>query len=101
MLETQWHRSQIEEGDRIVYIENLATAPWNRRKQGKQRRYRGTGKALLFFARQRSLILGYGGRVSLHALPNAVRFYEGQNMPNYGADPDKDDLDYFEYSKVE
>ena len=101
MLETQWHRSQIEESDRIVYIENLATAPWNRINSEIPRIYSGTGKALLCFARQRSIELGYDGRVSLHALPNAVRFYESQNMPNYGTDPEKDNLDYFEYNQIE
>ncbi|MGK7928242.1 MAG: GNAT family N-acetyltransferase [Spirulina sp.] len=100
-LETQWHRSQIDESDRIVYIEYLASAPWNRTNSKTQRIYSGIGKILLEFARQRSLDLGYGGRVSLHALLNAVRFYESQNMSNYGADPDKDNLDYFEYSRIE
>lgn len=30
-IETQQHRSQVEEGQRLVYIEALASAPWNRR----------------------------------------------------------------------
>lgn len=102
MLETQWHRSQIDgkESDRIVYVENLASAPWNRIAR-EPIIYRGTGRALLRFARQRSLDLGYGGRVGLHSLSNAVKFYERCNMPGYGADPDKEYLDYFEYGEIE
>ncbi|MEM9542920.1 MAG: GNAT family N-acetyltransferase [Cyanobacteria bacterium P01_E01_bin.42] len=101
MLETRWHYSLIDgrEGDRIVYIENLASAPWNR--MGRVQAYRSTGRALLRFARQRSLELGYKGRVGLHSLPNAVGFYERCNMPDYGVDPDKDNLVYFEYGEFQ
>ncbi len=55
---------------------------------------------LLLFARQRSLELGYGGRLGLHALPESEAFYRLLQMPDYGADPEKEDLVYFEYSAI-
>ncbi len=59
-------------------------------------RYEGVGSALLSFARQRSLDLGYGGRLGLHALPGTESFYESRNMLNLGYDPDQEMI-YFEY----
>jgi hypothetical protein len=58
------------------------------------------GTLLLNFARQRSLQLGYGGRIGLHSLPGAQRFCDMKNMMEFGPDPDKDDLVYFEYGQL-
>ena len=96
-LETQWHRSQLPQRYPLVYIEALATAPWNRRQLADLPYLRGVGRTLLLFARQRSLELGYGGRVGLHALPDSEGFYRRNQMPEYDTDPDKEDLIYFEY----
>jgi hypothetical protein len=30
-IETQWHRSQVDRRHRIVYVQAIASAPWNRR----------------------------------------------------------------------
>lgn len=105
LLETQQHRSWLDRSQRIVYIESMATAPWNRLNIQNPPRLRGVGTAFLRFSRQRSLELGYGGRVGLHALPMAERFYEGQGMTRceldaeeYLIDPDEEEaLAYFEY----
>jgi hypothetical protein len=99
-IETQHHRSQIEEGQRLVYIEALASAPSNRRGIQRPPELKGVGTLLLNFARFRSLDLGYEGRVALHALPGAERFYDSRNMMNFGADSDKEDLIYFEYGRL-
>jgi GNAT superfamily N-acetyltransferase len=99
-IETQWHRSQVEVERRIVYVEALATAPWNRRTIQQPPELKGVGTLLLNFARRRSLDLGYEGRISLHALPEAQRFYDSRNMMNFGPDPDKEDLIYFEYGRI-
>ncbi|HEY9662850.1 MAG TPA: GNAT family N-acetyltransferase [Allocoleopsis sp.] len=95
-LETQWHRSQWAVGQPLVYVEALASAPWNRRSLDSQPWLRGVGSALLEFARQRSLDLGYGGRLGLHALPRSEAFYEAHNMLNLGYDSDRE-MVYFEY----
>jgi len=101
LIETQWHRSQlngrISARLPLVYVEYLATAPWNRRGIEDPPFFTGIGGTLMAFARNRSAELGFDGRVGLHALPEAEAFYRRQGMPNYGPDPDKDGLVYFEY----
>jgi hypothetical protein len=96
-LETQWHRSWVSPKQRLVYVEALATAPWNRGILRSSPYLKGVGSALLLFARQRSLTLGYDGRVGLHALPISENFYHHLKMSDYGNDPDKDNLRYFEF----
>jgi hypothetical protein len=99
-LETQWHRSVLPQHDRLVYVEALAVAPWNRRLLEDPPYLQGAGRTLLLFARQRSLELGYGGRVGLHALPGSEGFYRRNQMAEYGPDSDKEGLIYFEYSLI-
>jgi hypothetical protein len=99
-LETRWHRSQLPQRYPLVYVEALAVAPWNRRILEDPPYLRGVGRSLLLFARQRSLRLGYGGRVELHALPGSEGFYRQNQMPEYDADPEKEDLIYFEYGML-
>lgn len=96
-LETQWHRSQMPQRYPLVYVEALATAPWNRRLLEDPPYLQGVGQTLLLFARQRSLELGYGGRVGLYALPGSEGFYRRNQMPEYDTDLDKEGLIYFEY----
>ena len=90
----------LDDRNPLVYVEYLASALWNRRSLEDPPFFEGVGIALLFFARQRSVELGYGGRVGLHSLPNSEAFYHRCNMPNYGPDPDKDELVYFEYGTI-
>jgi hypothetical protein len=96
-LETQWHRSWLVPDSHLVYVEALAVAPWNRRDLQYPPYLKGTGNALMLFARKRSLALGYQGRVGLHSLPTSETFYHRQNMSDYGEDPEKDNLRYFEH----
>lgn len=102
LIETQWHRSQIDSSSRprLVYVEYLSTAPWNRRFIEDPPDFMGIGRALMAFSRRRSAELGHDGRVGLHALPIAEGFYHQLQMPDYGPDPDKDGLVYFEYSHL-
>ena len=100
LIETQWHRSQFAQRYPLVYVEAIASAPWNRRILEDPPYFRGVGQALLLFARQRSLELGYSGRVGLHALPGSEIFYRRQGMLDLEADPDKDGLVYFEYNAL-
>ena len=98
---TQWHRSLgYRKRFPLVYVEYLASAPWNRRLLEDPPYLIGVGRALVLFARQRSVELGYGGRVGLHALPGAEAFYRRYSMPDYGSDPDKEGLVYFEYAAL-
>jgi GNAT superfamily N-acetyltransferase len=95
-LETQWHRSQWVRSEPLAYVAALASAPWNRSSLNPQPWLKGVGSALLEFARRRSLDLGYGGRLGLHALPSSESFYESRNMLNLGYGPDQE-MFYFEY----
>jgi hypothetical protein len=100
LIETQWHRSWLPGRFPLVYIEYLASAPWNRRPIEDPPYLKNVGRALLFLARQRSVELGYEGRVGLHAIPGAEGFYRHFNMIDNGPDPDKDGLVYFEYTAL-
>jgi hypothetical protein len=103
MIETQNHRAQLVPGRRLVYVESIATAPWNRRMIRRPPELRNIGSELLLSARLRSVELGYSGRVGLHSFPAVERFYETQNMIR--VEPELDDyleadepeLAYFEY----
>ena len=101
LLETQRHRSWLRSRSPLVYVEYLASAPWNRRPIEDPPYLAGVGRTLLLLARQRSVELGYGGRVGLHSLPRTEAFYHRNNMADYGPDPDKDGLVYFEYAAIQ
>ena len=102
MLETRWHRSRMSTNQRLVFIDALAVAPWNRAQISRPPQFRRVGSTLLNFARARSEALGYQGRVGLESLPEAEGFYESRNMMRFEPelDPYVDDelpLVYFEY----
>ena len=99
-LETQWHRSGTPQRDRLVYVQAIASAPWNRVEIEDPPFFAGIGRALLLFARQRSKQIGYHGRVGLHALPGSEGFYHRNAMPDYGPDLEKEGLIYFEYGPM-
>jgi len=85
------------DSDTIFYIDYLATAPWNRINPLSELRYKGIGTILL----KESLIysiksLHYRPGFSLHSLPKAVTYYEKIGMHNYGPDPTKGNMPYFE-----
>ncbi|WP_254566091.1 GNAT family N-acetyltransferase [Oscillatoria sp. HE19RPO] len=102
LLEIDYHRSRLERNKNLVYVDYLATAPWNRPSIQSPPKYRGVGTAMITFAVQRSIELEYKGRVGLHALPEAERFYKNQlNMVNFGPDERYENLTYFEFSKEE
>jgi hypothetical protein len=97
LIDTRFHRSQIESSRRLVYVSFLATAPWNRALIQTPPTYRAVGSVLLQFARERSFELGYGGLVGLHALSESVSFYAKIGMIGGDPDPDRDGLPYFEW----
>lgn len=90
--------------DSIVYIDYLAVAPWNRNITDKKKQkifhkpyFKGLGtfmiqKANQFLGRK----LKYREGFSLHSLPDAVPFYQKIGMTNFGPDPLKQSLHYFE-----
>ncbi|WP_250565519.1 GNAT family N-acetyltransferase [Adonisia turfae] len=101
LLDIQGHRSWLPQRFSLVYVEYVASAPWNRRLIEDPPYLRQVGRTLLAVARQRSVELGYQGRVGLHSLPEVEGFYHHMKMPDYGPDPDKDGLVYFEYPALQ
>lgn len=80
----------------IVYVDSLATAPWNRPSIQNPPQYKAVGSAMITFAIMRSFELNYDGLIGLHSLPAAEGFYQRLNMHNYGSDPNKQNLNYYE-----
>jgi hypothetical protein len=97
ILEIDRHRSRLENGRSLVYVDFLAVAPWNRPSpEGPM--YKAVGTALITFAIQRSIDLEYKGRLGLHALSKAHGFYKKLQLVDFGPDPSKQNLNYFELS---
>lgn len=69
--------SSLVPGAGTVYVELLATAPWNRLElMGDKREFQGVGKALLVFAICASYNMGYGGSLKLDAYPRVFSVYQ-------------------------
>lgn len=58
------------DGERAVYIDRLASAPWNRDKLAANPVFRGAGTGLLRYAILVSYSLGFSGRVNLTPIAN-------------------------------
>jgi len=58
------------------YIDNLATAPWNLSPENNADKEKGSGAKAIIEAIKKSKSAGFGGKVSLEALPAAIPFYE-------------------------
>jgi hypothetical protein len=89
--------------DTLAYVEYIATAPWNLADLlgavGERARYRAVGPALLSVAIGYSRWVGFGGRIGLHALPQAEPFYrDACGMTDLGYDS-AHDLRYFEFTE--
>jgi hypothetical protein len=84
------HGALLKEGARpVIYVDYLESAPWNWpiKSINQSGRYGGAGTQLMELAVRWSYSMGYGGRVGLHALPQAATFYESQcGMANLGRD---------------
>ena len=95
---SQKYKSRIETGNpvSVVYVEFIATAPWNRNEIEKQQ-YAGVGLSLINHAINISIEEGLDGRIGLHSLPQSEAFYEKKcGMTNLKPDPEKDNMHYFE-----
>lgn len=94
MMETANHWSRADEP--MIYVEYLAVAPWNRPGIQHPREFAGCGRALVRYAVERSISLGYAGRVGLHTLLGARMFYMGLGFEDSGADPQEGGLHYLQ-----
>ncbi|MET1416827.1 hypothetical protein ABVF61_31520 [Roseibium sp. HPY-6] len=83
----------------LIYVEFLATAPWNRPGFVAEPTYKGSGRVLIATAVSLSLEEEMGGRVGLHSLPAAEQFYrDAIGMSDLGLDEEgvHEGLRYFE-----
>ncbi|HCF5267750.1 TPA: hypothetical protein P8O60_002197 [Pseudomonas aeruginosa] len=84
----------------IFYVDYLAVAYWNRRRNGYVRRFDGVGTKLLVHAINYSInFLGYRPGFSLHSLPSSEGYYRSLQMTDYGVDAGYQNLRYFEASE--
>jgi len=92
----------IQCGREIVYIDLIATAPWNRpRLVKKAARYKGVGRALIAEAINLSYQLEFNGRLGLHSLPQSQSWYRDvAKFTDLGYDDEKR-MQYFEVSEAQ
>jgi len=90
-------RETSQNGKPLVYIEYLATAPWNSADIVAEPRFSGVGKIFIRAAIELSLEEEFGGRIGLHSLPQAETWYRDVcGMTDLGADTKYQGLHYFE-----
>lgn len=89
-------KSRID-GDNIFYIDYLATAYENRSRPGYDKRFSGVGSILIsYIAGFSNSQLRYRFGFALHSLPSAESYYTNLGMVQFGKDPQKENLSYFE-----
>jgi hypothetical protein len=95
-------RLDIHRGREIVYIELIATAPWNRpRLVKKAARYKGVGRVLIAEAINLSYHLEFNGRLGLHSLPQSQSWYRDvAKFTDLGYDDEKR-MQYFEVTEAQ
>jgi hypothetical protein len=94
---TKRARLPAQQGKDLVYVEYLASAPWNRDDLRCTPRFRGVGGALIAAATELSRQSEFQGRIGLHSLAQADKFYESRcGMTPMGKDAKYQDLMYFE-----
>lgn len=81
----------------LLYVDYLATAPWNLSSLVAVPRFVKCGILLIEAAVRYSVAVGFGGRIGLHSLQGAEVFYRDKiGMRDLGIDTGYEDLRYFE-----
>lgn len=75
LTDVSFGRIPSQKARELVYVELLATAPWNRPKLVSDPRYKGVGRVLIGTAISLSVDLGFNGRIGLHSLPQSESWY--------------------------
>ena len=98
---TQFTRLDEQKNLELVYVDLVATAPWNRTNLVPNPIYRGIGRVLIATAISLSIDLEFKGRLGLHSLPQSETWYAQQaGFTNLGLDQPKKML-YFEATEVQ
>ncbi len=85
-------------GQKLVYVDYVEVAPWNRHGWQPHRVFHSVGSHFLGVAVDLSFRMGLRGRIGLHSLPQADSFYRRHQMTDLGPDAAYDALRYFELS---
>jgi hypothetical protein len=92
-------RLDVQRGRDLIYVELLATAPWNRRNAVPSRHYKSVGRVLIATAISLSIDTGFHGRLGLHSLPQSESWYRDiAGFTDGGFDAPKR-MRYFEMTK--
>ena len=95
-------RLASQKGKDLAYVEFVSTAPWNRPDLTDKPVFRGVGLIMVRTAVELSRAEGFRGRISLHSLPQAARFYRTAcGMTDLGADTSHHNLVYFEMTEAQ
>ncbi|UTW59042.1 hypothetical protein KFE96_01675 [Kordiimonas sp. SCSIO 12603] len=94
-------RSIAHKGMPQVYVDLLATAPWNRPMISNNPILKGAGQALIGVAVSLSLEEELQGRIGLHSLSGAETFYRDVlKMEDLGEDKNYYGMRYFEFTEA-
>ncbi len=98
LLQTDGHYARLSSGGRapLVYVDLLATAPWNLSEINGAVRFKGIGATLIRAAIELSLDLEFNGRIGLHALPTSEGWYDKVGLTCCGSDDQKQGMKYYE-----
>jgi hypothetical protein len=89
-------KSKVDDRD-IFYIEYIAVAPWNRDSCICSRMFKGLGSIMIREVLRFSIKeLNYRPGFSLHSLPQALGYYCGIGMHDFGPDASKGNMHYLE-----
>lgn len=89
-------QSQLSSDSELVYVDFIATAPWNRNIPGHPKQFSGIGTKLMIYVMQFSQSAGYSGIIGLHSLKQAEDFYRAMEMVELGHDESYGNMLYFE-----
>lgn len=97
---TRFARLDPHKGRELVYVELLASAPWNRHLTVESPKYKGAGRILIATAISLSVSEGFEGRIALHSLPQSESWYREVGFTDVEFDYLKK-LRYFEMTAVQ
>jgi len=101
LVDVGFGRLAVQRGLELVYVELLATAPWNRPKFVDAPIYKGVGRVLIGTAISLSVELGFNGRIALHSLRQSESWYRtAGGFTDVEFDADKR-MRYFEMTEAD
>ncbi len=91
-----------QHGKHLVYVDFVSTAPWNRPEFVDEPRFVGVGSVFIRVAVELSRTEGFRGRIGLHSLAQAEKFYRKTcGMTDLGPDTGYYGLTYFEMTETQ